>query len=284
MIEAQFPDLAPAELASLGDGWDNSAYRVNQRWVFRFPRRQLGAQLIATEAQVLPRLAPKLPLRIPTPRFFGRAQGAYPYDFLGYGLVEGRTACAVRLSAHDRLGAAHELGAFLRALHRVDLGPSVQGPLDELERTNLAKRLTMILDYLSRVEALEPAIDVGGLEEQARELARTEPWAEAPVWVHGDLYGRHLVVDEERRVCGVIDWGDVHRGDPALDLALGYSFFPPEAREAFFEAYGEVAPQTRRRARFRAMLSGVILVAFGHDRQDRDAIALGLDALTWVRA
>ena len=40
----------------------------------------------------------------------------------------------------------------------------------------------------------------------------------APVFVHGDLYSRHLLVDDAGRPCGVIDWGDCHVGDPAVDL------------------------------------------------------------------
>src|ERR1051325_5337835 len=71
LVEAQFPDLAPASLELLGEGWDNWAYLANGAFVFRFPRRALGAKLIANECRSLPCIAPHLPLPIPLPLYRG---------------------------------------------------------------------------------------------------------------------------------------------------------------------------------------------------------------------
>ena len=57
LIEAQFPQLSPARVAALGEGWDNSVFSVNGEWVFRFPRRQIAVPLIERELRVLPALA-----------------------------------------------------------------------------------------------------------------------------------------------------------------------------------------------------------------------------------
>ena len=54
LIETQFPKLTPVGVEPLGVGWDNTAYRVNDKFVFRFPRRQIAVELIRTEARVLP--------------------------------------------------------------------------------------------------------------------------------------------------------------------------------------------------------------------------------------
>ena len=53
LIVRQFPALAPARLALLGAGWDNTAYLVNERFVFRFPRRRDPVTLCALTAAVL---------------------------------------------------------------------------------------------------------------------------------------------------------------------------------------------------------------------------------------
>ena len=45
LIETQFPALAPVWIDLLGIGWDNTAYRVNGEWVFRFPRREVAVNL-----------------------------------------------------------------------------------------------------------------------------------------------------------------------------------------------------------------------------------------------
>ena len=65
LIMSQFPDLAPVRVAVLGDGWDNTAYRVNDDWVFRFPRREMGSNALEAEIRVMPGLAPRLPLPVP---------------------------------------------------------------------------------------------------------------------------------------------------------------------------------------------------------------------------
>jgi aminoglycoside phosphotransferase (APT) family kinase protein len=97
--------------------------------------------------------------------------------------------------------------------------------------------------------------------------------------VHGDLYARHLLVDRRRGLCGVIDWGDVHQGDPALDLSILYGFLPAEARPGFLEAYGPVDPGTLRRARFRALVVGALLISYAREIGDGRLAVAGQFAL-----
>ena len=118
----------------------------------------------------------------------------------------------------------------------------------------------------------------GGAAEALRlaeELAGTPPHAGRPCWVHGDLYARHLLVDEARKVTGVIDWGDVHLGDPALDLSVAISFLPPSARPEFQAACGPIEAHTWRRARFRALFYGIMLTHYGDQTGDAEIRATG---------
>src|SRR5262245_40038701 len=115
LIEDQFPELVPAKVEPFGVGWDNTAYLVNTKWVFRFPRRSIAAPLIERELALLPAIAPRVTLPIPVPRFAGRPEERFAWPFAGYRVLEGRTAS--RLS-HDLRGrAAEPLGRFLAALH-----------------------------------------------------------------------------------------------------------------------------------------------------------------------
>jgi aminoglycoside phosphotransferase (APT) family kinase protein len=273
LIERQFPALAPAGLAPLGAGWDNVAFLVNGRLVFRFPRRQIAADLIQREIRVLPLLAPHLPLPIPAPAFAGTPDAGYPYPFAGYELIPGTTACRSTWSGAERASSAVPLARFLAALHTIpiDAGTRAWGPTDDIERANLMKRARGMRE---RLRALAPdlgGIDAGALLDLVDRLATTPAREEPPCWVHGDLYARHLLVDDARRPCGVIDWGDVHLGDPALDLSIAFSFLPPAARAAFREAYGPVDDATWDRARFRALHYGALLTDYGAEVGD-DAI------------
>jgi aminoglycoside phosphotransferase (APT) family kinase protein len=272
LIERQFPALAPAGLAPLGVGWDNAAYLVNGRFVFRFPRRQIAADLIERETRVLPLLAPHLPLPIPAPAFVGTPEAGYPYPFAGYALIPGTTACRSTWSDPQRSSLAVPLARFLAALHTIPIDAETRdwGPTDDIERANLAKRARAIQQRLQAIAPLR-GIDTHALLDLVDRLATTPAWEEPPCWVHGDLYARHLLVDEARRLCGVIDWGDVHLGDPALDLSIAFSFLPSAARAAFREAYGVVDEASWDRARFRALHYGVLLTDYGIEVGD-DAI------------
>jgi aminoglycoside phosphotransferase (APT) family kinase protein len=272
-IERQFPALAPAGLAPLGVGWDNVAYLVNGRLVFRFPRRQIAADLIERETRVLPLLAPHLPLPIPAPAFAGTPDAGYPYPFAGYVLIPGTTACRSTWSDAQRASLAVPLARFLAALHTIPIDAETRtwGPTDDIERANLKKRARAIQERLRAIAPGLAGIDVHALLDLVDRLATTPAWEQPTCWVHGDLYARHLLVDDTFRPCGVIDWGDVHLGDPALDLSIAFSFLPPAARTTFRQAYGPVDGATWDRARFRALHYGVLLTDYGTEIGD-DAI------------
>jgi aminoglycoside phosphotransferase (APT) family kinase protein len=64
------------------------------------------------------------------------------------------------------------------------------------------------------------------------ETALATNWHGSPVWVHGDISAGNLLV-KERRLSAVIDFGMLAVGDPACDLAIAWTLFKRETREAF---------------------------------------------------
>jgi len=62
----------------------------------------------------------------------------------------------------------------------------------------------------------------------------------------------------------VIDWGDLCRSDPAIDLQLLWSFLPPAARPAFLDAYGPVSDEQLLRARVLAFSLCAALALYAH--------------------
>jgi aminoglycoside phosphotransferase (APT) family kinase protein len=276
LIERQFPALAPARLDLLGAGWDNTAFRVNGRFVFGFPRRQIAVGLLEQEIRVLPLLAPHLPLPIPVPAFAGGPDEGYPYPFAGCPYIPGTTACQIAWSEAERSKTAAPLGRFLAALHQIPVSEETRmwARRDELAHEEAPAR--------ERLRALAPALgglDVEALADLTERLALIPAGAGPTGWVHGDLYARHLLVDDERRLCGVIDWGDVHLGEPALDLMIAFSFLPSAARGAFREAYGAIDAATGDRARNRALHYGMSLLEYGMEVGDAALRAAGDYAL-----
>ncbi|MCH7839494.1 MAG: phosphotransferase [Planctomycetes bacterium] len=73
-------------------------------------------------------------------------------------------------------------------------------------------------ENLERVVQLVLSDDSAPWVSMLDELDLARP-AKSTTLVHRDLYARHMLVDDDGRPCGVIDWGDVHVGDPAIDLS-----------------------------------------------------------------
>jgi aminoglycoside phosphotransferase (APT) family kinase protein len=89
------------------------------------------------------------------------------------------------------------------------------------------------------------------------------PDPEPTAIVHGDLHFRHVLVDGSGAPAGVIDWGDLCRADPAVDLQLYWSLLPPASRGAFLAAYGPVPDDRLLRARVVAFSLCAALAAYG---------------------
>lgn len=276
LISAQFPELADSTIELYGVGWDNTVFLIAGAYVFRFPRRELAVRLIEIESRVLPELAGALPLAIPAPRFVGAPSEAFPWPFHGYAQLPGTTADRARLDARERERAAAPIAAFLRALHTH--APPAQAPPDGIRRLDLPYRTPQIETRLA--EACEHGLVRDRAPFEALLADVPSGWTPtAAQLVHGDLYARHVLVNEDRQPCGVIDWGDVHRGDPAVDLGLAHGFLPARARSAFREAYGEISEDTWRVARFKALHHALSIVVYGHDVGDAPLLAEGRVAL-----
>jgi aminoglycoside phosphotransferase (APT) family kinase protein len=116
------------------------------------------------------------------------------------------------------------------------------------------------------------------------EAAPKHPPDARPCLCHGDLYTRHLLVNGDGLATGVIDWGDVHLGNPAVDLAIGHVFLPPEARRPFLDAYGAVDGTAWAFARLRALNYALVLMLYGHDTGEAATLREGMVGLANVLA
>jgi aminoglycoside phosphotransferase (APT) family kinase protein len=283
-INAQFPELAPARITVIGEGWDNVAFGVNDSYVFRFPRRQIAVKLLETETAILPWLAPQLPIPVPTPIFVGRPTSEYPYPFTGCAFLPGITACRADLTDSQRTALAPLLARFLRALHSTDakkarkLGAAgdTSGRLDVARHSSGAR---------SRIDSLaDRGIIPTETADRLIDLIASTP-TNLPVRtdtvVHGDLYARHLLVSAspQRTLTGIIDWGDLHLGDSAMDLALVFTVLPPSARGQFWITYGIPDNRTYALARFRAVCGMSWVVHYAAETGERELLREGVIGL-----
>jgi aminoglycoside phosphotransferase (APT) family kinase protein len=271
---AQF-DLGESSLQKLAEGWDHSVWVVDERYVFRFPRRQVAIPGFEREFTVLPKLAPLLPLPVPLPAFPGKPTDKFPWPFFGAELIPGVEAGVAEVDDETRVAIAVELATFLRALHSLELDEPL--PLDPNGRTDTARRVGLARDDLSELERLGLWRSPPGLAPFLEEALRLPP-PEAATVAHGDLHFRHLLV-EDGAAAGVIDWGDVCRADPAIDLPMLWCFVPPHGRRAFLDAYGPVNDTQLRLSRLLSVQLCAVLAHYGHSEDQPELLRAGLDGL-----
>lgn len=259
LLEEQFPEVAPLPIRELGSGWDNTVYAVGDDWVFRFPRREMVLPGFLVEIEFLPQLAHLLPVAIPLPERVGAPSESFPWPFFGARLLPGVELCDAPEMSRESL--AVEVARFLRTLHGPEVMDAVGGRLPEnwTRRADMQVRVPYVLEKLAELDPLWHAQDhVRALLEDAHRLPPPEPKAVC----HGDFHFRHVLVDDGR-VSGVIDWIDLCRGEPALDLQFVWSVLPPDVRPAFFAEYGEVDDESLLRARVIAFHLGAALLEYG---------------------
>ena len=287
LVDAQFSDLRPVHAEPFGVGFDNTAYLVNREWVFRFPRRIAAVPWLLREVRALPLLARRLPAPVPVPERIGEPSESYPWPFAGYRLLAGRTGCCFALSDAERAALAEPLARFVAALHAISATEAAAFCTlgDELGKLDVAARTPIARAQLAElVERGLLAADARQRLEQIVAATPVDAQRPAAVVVHGDLYVRHLLLDEQRRLAGVIDWGDVHLGDRALDLAAASLTLPPHAHAAFRAAYGAIDEATWQLARFRAVFHAAACVRYAADVNDEDLGREGRQALAWMAA
>jgi aminoglycoside phosphotransferase (APT) family kinase protein len=283
LIGDRLPHLRGAPMRLLGEGWDSTVWLAGDDWLFRFPRREAVVPGLLREIEVLPRLAPSLPLRVPVVDVRGEPDRRFRWPWAGFRCLPGRELAEARADDDARTRHGRELGRFLRALHDVDPAVATAGgellPVDPVRRADMPFRVERTREQLERLRTLDVWRAPPGLAAILEE-ARRLPEPDELVVCHGDLHLRHLLVSECGGLAGVIDWIDVCRADAAIDLMLYWGYLTPAGRDAFHEQYGPVADARLSRARVLTVSIWGALAeyarAIGADSLGREAVA-GLD-------
>jgi aminoglycoside phosphotransferase (APT) family kinase protein len=288
VLAAQFPPLAGAPVSFLKEGWDSRAFEVAGRFVFRFPKRGEVEEQLVREMALLDAIAPRLPAAVPRYEFHGRPSSLFPYRFGGYVKLAGRDVRG--LPPHEAPGdLLRSLGAFLSALHDVPIELARRcGVGHHGWRTPAAYRRRA----LEAVARLRPALGearaaacLAFVEAGAARAEASAPGPEGRRLQHNDLSSDHVLVDEDRRLVGIIDWSDVEIGDPAVDLSGVYHFLGDAGTRRVLAAYS--APWNEalvERARFFAGCVGLFQTSYGHAVGSAEEIANGERALALALA
>jgi aminoglycoside phosphotransferase (APT) family kinase protein len=273
LLAAQFPQWADLPIEPvLPRGTDNALYRLGDDMVARLPRTERTSGTLEKERRWLPRLAPLLPLAVPAPLADGMPAEGYPFAWSIYRWLKGENATVERVTDLGRL--ATDLAWFVADLQRIDPeGGPTPGAHNAFRGVPLALR-----DKSTRaaIASLGGTIDIGAVTAVWDAALGAPEWEHAPVWIHGDLDARNLLV-EQGRLYAVIDFGCLGLGDPASDVMVAWKILSAGTRDVFRTALA-VDDATWARGRGWALSQALIALAYTIETNQ----ILVLEARRWL--
>lgn len=264
LLKEQHPDLAGLDLRLVEGGWDNQLWRVGEELAIRLPLTGRASELLRKEYRWLPALAPRLPLPAPVPLRIGVPSAAFPRPWTVVSWVPGTPADHSPVSIERGLHSADTLAEFLGALH---LPAPAEAPFNPMRPVQLSALAGPVEEQIRSTAPADAADDVRRVWDEA---LSAPGWAGPPRWVHADLHPANVVVADST-LTGVIDFGDLCAGDPAVDLASAWVLLPSGASARFFATYArtgahtgeEVDAATVRRSRGWAAIRALALIGIG---------------------
>ncbi len=228
LIAAQFPQWQHLPVRAVANGgWDNRTFCLGEDMLVRIPSAADYAAQVEKEQHWLPRLAPFLPLPIPTPLAMGQPGEGYPWCWSIYRWLEGEPAAFAQVN--DWRDFAMSLARFLVAFQSID---ATDGPVAGAHSFYRGESLSHYdMGTRQAISQLKDRIDVDSVAA-IWEAALATHWPGAPVWIHGDISAGNLLI-QNGQLSAVIDFGQLAVGDPACDLVIAWTFFSGESRAAF---------------------------------------------------
>ncbi len=260
LVAAQFPQWAGLEVSarSIG-GVDNRTFRLGEQLSVRLPAGDWYALQVAKEQEWLPRLAPRLPLPVPTPVGRGVPGEGYPHEWSVNRWIPGEPPTPANVA--DLTTFAEDLARFLVALRGLD---ATGGPAPGPHNWYRGGPLTHYAEETrTAITALAAQVD-GAAVRRVWEDAVGATWLGDPVWFHGDVAAGNLLV-RDGRLAAVIDFGTSGVGDPACDVVVAWTLLDAPARDAFRHALA-VDAGTWSRGRGWALWKALITLAGATDR------------------
>ncbi|RFS82910.1 phosphotransferase [Actinomadura spongiicola] len=255
LVEGQFPQWAGMSIEPLVSGGTvNALYRLGDGLTVRLPLTGAGVKDLERERRWLPRLAPMLPVTIPTVVALGEPGAGYPWAWSVHRWIDGETPVEGALAEPEVL--TRDLGTFVRVLRRLGF----EGGPVAYRGVPLATVDVYTREAIEELRRTDEPFDADAAMAAWEESLAVPPWKNAPCWVHSDLMPSNLLV-AGGRLTAVLDFATLGVGDPACDLIPAWNLLPASCRDAFRETV-DVDDATWARGRGWALSMAVVQLPY----------------------
>lgn len=255
----------------LGEGFDNIAYLINKKIVFRFPRREIALELLENEAELLPIVAKNVSFALTSPIYFGTESADFPYKFLGYPILKGNILADFTNPPIKSKEFVKQFARALKELHSIGVKPEYQARFQDTWRLDIENRTKRLTEYLENYKSTftETGFDTYHLKDIIAKFHQIKFLPSKTSYVHGDIYAKHIIIDGKENFIGLIDWGDVHVGNPGIDIAAAIMLFDENSFTEFSNIYGKFDINA---AAFRSFCHAIPVLAYAFQKQDKNLL------------
>lgn len=231
IIAKTFPDKKILKTEHILTGWTNIVIEVTTdkgAYFFRFPRNSFWSKMIVKDAAVCNFVDGKTSFYTPQMKLYYDSKKR---PFSVHEKIEGYTLGdrIYHLSHTALTGVAYDVAKFIKELSKIDLSEApenVKYPLSdflhELDYEHYTKHIDADHEYIKKTELSQ--------------------------LVHGDLNLGNVILDENDKVVGIIDFCFAGTGNPDMDVARMLSRpVPKEFEEAFLGQFANTDEIERMR-------------------------------------
>jgi hypothetical protein len=242
-----------------------------QDYVVRTPASTAGSLELDIETQVLRLLGPEARARLPfkVTTILGETRDAKRNRVVVFEYLYGQPIRFDRVTPGGALSSS--LGAAIAAIHSLDAEVFRSAGLPEFSPAETARRLMNELDAVSSLGLVPPVL----LQRWETALEDVGLFRYQPTVVHGEL-STETVLQSDEAVYSVLNWGALHIGDPAEDLAWIAAASVPDLLEAvrlsYFASIGSVDATIAQRATLYGELTHARWLLHGKNIDDQEII------------
>jgi macrolide phosphotransferase len=205
-------------------------------WVLRVPRRADVLTSADYEVRALSLVRERLPVAVPDwkvnepqliayPRLPGVPAATIDPEVPGYvWVIDPQSPSETFLTSFAETVAA---------LHVIDPEAATDAGLRQQSPAEARHAMSVQMEETRRMLRVSEKV----WTRWQRWVAADDFWPPHSTLVHGDLHPGHILVDDDERVTGLLDWTEAEVSDPSIDFTLTYATLGPQVLEDVLRRY-----------------------------------------------
>ncbi|SHK40142.1 macrolide 2'-phosphotransferase [Desulforamulus aeronauticus] len=207
-----------------------------EKWVLRIPRRDDVLSRAKKEKNILDLVGSRIPVQVPQWTIFSE-------ELIAYKMLKGIPAGTIDPEAKAYIWEIDDknvpdvyhlsLGSAMAGLHSINHTDTKKAGFDTKSPEELIPHMKERMDKIKAAYGVSEEL----WDRWQKWLANDGLWPQKTAFIHGDLHPGHILIDEDARVTGLIDWTEAHIDDPANDFVVHLNAFGEAALKRLIKEY-----------------------------------------------